>query len=151
MRRDGGGGERSIGGGGSAPPSPSGLMMKSLQWGRGWAVEGPRPRPCCSGCRGLGRGAAALHSPHPSQALSRSPPSSGSRRVGAAPFPPPGSASGAAGGRWEGIFSGLVGWRRSHILLPSGFPPACDPSSLQEFRDPFGETAPSSPLEDARI
>lgn len=95
---------RSIGGGGIGRPLPgSGVMAKSPQRGRVRAKEGQRLHHCRLGGCGLGGGAAAPPPPapitHTTSALSRSPPFSSSRRVGTAPFPPPRSASGAAGER----------------------------------------------------
>ena len=147
---------RSIGGGGIGRPLPgSGVMAKSPQRGRVRAKEGQRLHHCRLGGCGLGGGAAAPPPPPPSHTQpQRSPavlPSQAAAESEPPPSPLPALRLAQLGNDRRGAFPGLVGWRRFRIVFLSGFPPACDPRSLQELRDPFGEVVSSSPMEGIRI
>ena len=134
----------SVGVGGSGRPLPgSGLREKPPQRGEGPGRGGSAPPPLLRGL--LRAGKPCRSAPAPRHALSRSPPSSGSRRVGTAPFSPPPlrlcvwrnwgtTGGGLAATWWDGGGSAAV--------LLSGFPPACDLTSpqlgLQDSGTPLG-------------
>lgn len=78
----------SVGVGGSGRPLPgSRLREKPPQRGEGPGRGGSAPPPLLRGLLRAGKPCRSAPAPH--HALSRSPPSSGSRRVGTAPFSPP--------------------------------------------------------------
>lgn len=139
----------SIGGEGSGRPLPgSGLKTLSLQrgWGPGRGGSAPPPLPR----QQLRAGMRCRSASPPPSALPQSPLLWQPQSRHLPFFPLPGSASSLAGDNERGAFPAWWG-EDSVIILLFGFAPACDPSSLQEFRDPFGEVVPYSPREDARV
>lgn len=147
--------------GGSGRPLPkSGLMARPPRGGgEGSGRGGSAPPPLLRGPR-AGKPCRSAPPP-PGRALSRSPPSSssGSRRVGTAPFsPPPRPPSRLCVWRnWGTTGGGLAGtpWGEgdSVAVLLSGFPtprlrPHFPSTGAPGFWDPFGEVVPCSPREE---